>query len=218
MSIKITLRRNIEFSPFRKQLLEICSFPIQGNLILCSGYIWEGSTYSVLNDDLLAAIKKGLCGNKIICVAGKLQTKPVNWVQHYKDFVNKISSHGISVEAKVAPRRNWHAKIAIRMNSKNQPIVAIVGSSNLTGPAFGENRYAWNYECDVTLWSDKEQWDHVLDNHTDQTENDPFTSIETVLDPNKPNQPDIDERLNVLVEDIYRDSENFVDLTDYNGE
>lgn len=217
MSIQITLRRDKEFSPFRKQLLEICEIPSYGDLILCSGYIWENSSYSVLDDDLLNAIKTGLSGNQIICVAGKLATKPVNWFKHYSDFVEKLKSHGISVTAKVAPKRNWHAKIAVRLDKAGIPVVAMVGSSNLTGPAYGENRYSWNYECDVTIWKDKSLWETSL--HERRTPvDDPFTTMAVVLDPDAPQQPTVDERLAKLVEDIYREKQSFIDLSEYEGD
>lgn len=217
MSIQITLRRDLEFSPFRKQLLEICGIPNHGDLILCSGYIWENARYSVLDDELLDAIKAGLSSNQIICVAGKLAKKPVDWVQHYKNFVAKLQHHSISVTAWVAPRRNWHAKIAVRLDGSGKPTVAMVGSSNLTGPAFGENRHSWNYECDVTIWKDRPSWDAALTDAR-ETPEDPFTAMGLVLDPQIPNQPSIEDRLDVLVKDIYRERDTFVDLSNYGGE
>ena len=217
MSIQITLRRNAAFSPFRKQLLEICEIPYHGNLILCSGYIWENHSYSVLDDDLLAAIKAGLSGNQIVCIAGKLAKKPVNWFQHYSDFVAKLKSHGISVTAKVAPKRNWHAKFAIRLDKSDSPVVAMVGSSNLTGPAYVENRNSWNYECDVTMWKDKSMWDASLSEQRTPIE-DPFTTMAAILDPDSPKQPTVEERLAKLVEDIYQERESFVDLSEYEGD
>jgi hypothetical protein len=217
MSIQITLRRDKEFSPFRKQLLEICSIPGHGDLVLCSGYIWESTGYSVLDDDLLRAMRSGLAGNQIICVAGKLAITPVNWVQHYKDFVAKLRAQGIKVTAYIAPKRNWHAKIAVRLDKAGQPIVAMVGSSNLTGPAYGENRYSWNYECDVTLWRDKRKWDASLSQGR-VPPSDPYTLIAAIPDPEIPTQPSVADRLVVLVEDIFRERDSFVHLSDYNGE
>jgi len=169
----------------------------------------------VLDDDLLDAIKSGLNNNEVICVAGKLSTSPVNWLKHYEDFVAKLQSHKIPVKALVAPNRNWHAKIAIRLCPMGKPVVAIVGSSNLTGPAYGENRYAWNYECDVTLWKDKPLWDSVVATDQDQqSPDDVFTTMSVVLDSNV-NQPSIEDRLAVLLEDINREQETFMSLSDY---
>ncbi|MGE8226830.1 MAG: hypothetical protein ACN6RK_13695 [Stenotrophomonas sp.] len=215
MAITISLRRDKSFSPFRKELIDLCQARGLGDLILCSGYIWEGGTYSVLDDDLLDAIKIGVGSNQVICVAGKLAKKPIDWHLHYKNFHSKISGAGIKVAAHVAPKRNWHAKIAMRLDTKGQPVAAIVGSSNLTGPAYGENRYTWNYECDVTMWSPAARGSEpAAERNADQ---DPFTFAAVDLDESF-SQPSIDSRLQVLFDDIFRERESFVDLANYPGE
>ncbi|RME56753.1 hypothetical protein D6779_10040, partial [Candidatus Parcubacteria bacterium] len=68
-------------------------------------------------------------GQEIITVAGKLDGF---WLEHYQNFVRRLRQAGLQVKAYVAPRKNWHAKIAIRIRNE-QPIAAIIGSSNLTG-------------------------------------------------------------------------------------
>ncbi|WP_156785779.1 hypothetical protein [Stenotrophomonas sp. LM091] len=215
MAIKISLRRDTSFSPFRKELIDLCRARGLGDLILCSGYIWEGGAYSVLDDDLLEAIKLGIGSNQVICVAGKLARKPIDWHLHYNKFFSKISGAGIKVAAHVAPKRNWHAKIAMRLDTKGQPVAAIVGSSNLTGPAYGENRYTWNYECDVTMWSPVVRGgESGMERNDDQ---DPFTFAVVDLDDSF-SQPSIDSRLQVLFDDIFRERESFVDLANYSGE
>lgn len=94
-------------------------------------------------------------------------------------------------------------------------MAAIVGSSNLTGPAYGENRYTWNYECDVTMWSPVVRGgESGMERNDDQ---DPFTFAVVDLDDSFL-QPSIDSRLQVLFDDIFRERESFVDLANYSGE
>jgi len=112
MPLLITLRRDVDSSPFRRQLERICTVPGGCSLILCSGYIWEpDSGYSVLGDDLLTYINSGVKQNNIITIAGKLQSGGyVNWLQHYRNFVSRLLNAGLQVTAYIAPKRNWHAK------------------------------------------------------------------------------------------------------------
>jgi hypothetical protein len=73
------------------------------------------------------------------------------WKEQYEQFVQRLVREGVNVEAFYAPRRNWHAKIALRLDS-NLPVAGIVGSSNLTRPAFDEPYNRWNFEGDVLIW------------------------------------------------------------------
>lgn len=159
MGVMITLRRSASESPFKRLLLALCAAPTQGGLLLCSGYVWEelpgGRRYSVSQDGLLAAVKRGLAGGgSVKLVAGKLgdDANWPNWETKYRNFVNSFRSARLPVQAYVASKRNWHAKVAVRFNGSGEPVAAIVGSSNLTGPAYRENYGNWNYESDVLLW------------------------------------------------------------------
>src|ERR1051325_227580 len=118
MPLNITLRRGPTSSPFRRQLLGLCQIPDGGDLILCSGYIYEPeSGYSILNDDLLDAIVDGVKGYRLRTIAGKLRKSgAMDWPQYYRNFVQTLRLSGVNVEAFVAPQRNWHAKIAIRLD------------------------------------------------------------------------------------------------------
>ena len=46
----------------------------------------------------------------------------------------------------------WHAKVFI-LSSGETPVFGIIGSSNVTRPAFSTTK-PFNYESDVFLWSD----------------------------------------------------------------
>jgi hypothetical protein len=152
LPVRVTLRTAKDFSPFREMLHRLIRLPEGDDLVLCSGYIWEppstSKDYKILDDELLDALQSGCDGKEITTIAGKLDEQ---WLSHYKNFVRRLRQAGIQVKPYFAPKRNWHAKIAIRLK-QGEPIATIIGSSNLTGPAYGENRYTWNFESDVVIW------------------------------------------------------------------
>ena len=136
-------------------LVGLCRFTGAGDLILCTGYVWEDAIgYSVLHDDLLASIGQGIGQSQVRLVAGKFgdDSKWPYWETKYRTFFNRLRQAGINATAFIAPGRNWHAKIALRLDKTGKPIAGIVGSSNLTGPAYREKYSNWNYEADVVLW------------------------------------------------------------------
>lgn len=209
MSIEITLRRKNDYSPFRQKLLQVCKFPVKGYLILCTGYIWEDSKYSILDDDLLSSIYKN---NKILCIAGKIDD--VKWLGSYKNFVQKLKTKVKCVKAVTVPEKNWHAKIALKLDEKQNPIVAIIGSSNLTRPAYGENpEYDWNYECDVIIWRDEKTKASYSEGSDPSDIDDLYAVINAIPDP-KVSQPTMAERLIALKEEILKDKDKFCDLFD----
>ncbi|MCS6880723.1 MAG: phospholipase D-like domain-containing protein [Oscillochloridaceae bacterium] len=131
------------------------------DLVLCSGYIWEpaaGYKYKILDDKLLDVLLRGCKGKRIITIAGKLDKQ---WLDHYKNFVRRLRQKDLYVKPYLAPKRNWHAKIAIRLK-QGKPIAAIIGSSNLTGPAYSENGYSWNFECDVLIWENSSRLNQLF--------------------------------------------------------
>lgn len=152
MPLRIALRISPDHSPFRDMLRALILSPAGDTTVLCSGYIWQPNRgYNVLDDQLLDALTQG-CGGKghIITVAGKLEQH--EWRNYYTNFVTKLRQSCLSVTAYEAPKRNWHAKIAMRLD-QDLPVACIVGSSNLTGPAYGIGRRSWNFEGDVLIWN-----------------------------------------------------------------
>ena len=150
MPVRVTLRTDGSYSPFRRMLLRLAEAPGGDSLILCSGYVWEHPTrYSILGDGLLSSLSKGCSSGTITTIAGKLSGR--QWSDYYKNFVRKIRSAGLTVKSYKAKRNNWHAKIAIRMKGET-PVAALVGSSNLTGPAYRISGGNWNFEGDVLIW------------------------------------------------------------------
>jgi hypothetical protein len=178
MGIWITLRQNNEKSFFRDNLLGMISNDkeLDGNrLILASGYFseYEKYPYSIFEDDLDDAIRDNDEIKEINVIGSKGSETSFNL------FCNKIESLGRSFIKIRHPQSNWHAKIAMKLKPETEgmrgtiPICAIVGSSNLTRPAYGitprpENvntEVKFNYECDVLIF--------VNDNFTIKPADDP---------------------------------------------
>lgn len=98
----------------------------------------------------------------------------------------------------MAQRHNWHAKIAMRLDDE-VPVAAIIGSSNLTGPAYRRNWENWNFEGDVLIWRS----DPTLDSYFRSPFQTPsrFGDIHLVLDPGV-RQPDEEAQMIALFKDV----------------
>jgi len=129
-------------------------------LILASGFFQQGLWgYEILADALLGAITNGRSGIKTVDVIGAMAGHGA-WLGGFNRFVQRLRNvHQFAVTARIARTRKWHAKIAMRLD-EGAPTAAIIGSSNLTRPSYAVapvvNNQGWNYECDVTLWKNKE--------------------------------------------------------------
>ncbi|HRP68664.1 MAG TPA: phospholipase D-like domain-containing protein [Turneriella sp.] len=152
------LRSSDRNSPFRRSLHHLINLANTDELVLCSGYFWEpgNSGYSLLSDELYnqlsVARSNNLLSQGLTLIGGMFKPEgSVDWLDHFKNFGNKIQNAGIRVSAFEMNQKNWHAKVAIRL-AKGVPVAAIVGSSNLTGPAYREQFYRWNYEADIYIW------------------------------------------------------------------
>jgi hypothetical protein len=197
MGISIVLRKNQNISLFRRELFKLISTPNTNKLLLCSGYVQEIITnykgkktnYTVLGDGLWNEIQKACKGEKftIETVAGKFWGLD-DWLKSYDNFVNELTTNAknvkgcsVNVEPFIAPRGNWHAKVAMVL-AKEGPLAAIIGSSNLTRSAFGEG-YSWfNHECDVTIWKDVPDLDaHFQEDK--QYRNHEFSDLEPEWEP-----------------------------------
>jgi len=183
MGIWITLRQNNEKSYFRDNLLGMISRTqdLNGNrLILASGYFseYENQAYSICGDNL----KQALENNSKICEIDIIGAK--GSIKSFNRFCEKIRSLGRERVIPIQlPKNNWHAKIAMILKPTKEgkrgtiPVCAIVGSSNLTRPAFGitprpqnvNSDVKFNYECDVLIFSN--------DYFSDFSNNEHFTKI-----------------------------------------
>lgn len=200
MGIIITLRTNPNISFFRRYLLGMIDYPTINKLVLCSGYIQENLySYSILQDELLNHLLNRNFKINVITVAGKFNNNK-KWEKSYKDFINTLKSHKIPISSFIAKRKNWHAKIAIVLE-RGKPLAGIIGSSNLTRPAYGEPYKNFNFETDVVIFAnrgiEKFIYENIPPNIGNTTYPESFYQIFTVLNPTFP-QPDETERLKFL--------------------
>lgn len=161
MPVRITLRNTVDFSPYRELMRRLIECPLGKDLVLCSGYIQTIGKYNILHDGLLESIKKGCTAGKVTTIAGKFEEETQSktnttgqenyWLNSYKAFIKVLNREKINVEPYIAPERNWHAKIAIKVFD-GCPVAALIGSSNLTRPAYSSNNDKWNFEGDVLIW------------------------------------------------------------------
>ncbi|VVB84737.1 Uncharacterised protein [uncultured archaeon] len=98
----------------------------------------------------------------------------------------------------------WHAKIFILKNNAN-PILGIIGSSNITRPAFSDN-VPFNYEADIVLWSNgnviiDSMMRRIAEIIRDDT-NYSHEVITTDYNPERNNGLSIEDRLNRLNNEI----------------
>lgn len=142
MSIKITLRTSGSASPFRDYLLALAGSTSGDELVLCSGYFAQ----KVSADRLAGAIK----GNSSLA---KVQIYGHHGVgTDFLSFARDIKSAHLATSAfeQAANPNKWHAKVALLLKA-GEPLAGIIGSSNLTQPAYRAPASYWNYECDVVI-------------------------------------------------------------------
>lgn len=132
-------------------------------------------------------------------MAGKL-TDP-NWRQSYINFIDGLKDAGIKVIPCIAPKLNWHAKIAMRLaGPSHDPIAALMGSSNLTRPSWDQSKdLSWNFEGDVLLWVNIDELNSYFGNQYQPRVR--FGDIRLVLD-DKVRQHNEKEQLSLLYDHI----------------
>lgn len=207
MPVRVTLRTKKDFSPFRVLLRKLIEVPGGDSVVLCSGYIQDVDrqqsqrAYSLSEDELLESLKKGCTNGKVLTVAGKFNSFgsfPSEWEAKYALFIRNLRSAGLQVEAWSAPEKNWHAKIAVRLKDR-VPVAALIGSSNLTRPAYGIPNISppitpfgnWNFEGDVLIWNDP-QYNGYFKENIEQERG--IGDMILVLDP-EVNQPTEEQQL-----------------------
>ena len=169
MGVVITLRKNKGTSYYKEMiigLLDACH--TEGNkVLLCSGY-YQQSDYSACGYGVITGDKKstgiiipekdhnGLTLEDCIkysydwVLAGiKGDDKYLN----YENFIQVLRHSGRTVKAYKSKSKNWHAKVFMILKD-DKPIVCIIGSSNMTGPAFGTEYTRFNHETDVLIWDE----------------------------------------------------------------
>ncbi|WP_178861770.1 phospholipase D-like domain-containing protein [Thiomicrorhabdus cannonii] len=147
--IAIFLRKNWTINRFRDAIITTFESPDVSEMILCSGFFQENKHYMASNDF------KNICGKnkKTLKVVGLYS---YNWRGDFDAFCQGVVNNNcpacLTVKKFRVPGMKWHAKIMVGKKN-NQPVIASIGSSNITRRAFGKNMN-FNYESDVIIWDD----------------------------------------------------------------
>ena len=119
--------------------------------LLCSGFFQDDAKYSTGADFDLISHRS--------CTPLKLTTLGLysySWKAQYSTFFSTLQARNacpcFSAVQKRIPSMGWHAKVFLA-KAAGKPVVGIVGSSNVTRRAFGEQS-DFNYECDVVMWEE----------------------------------------------------------------
>jgi phosphatidylserine/phosphatidylglycerophosphate/cardiolipin synthase-like enzyme len=148
--IALILRKESFRNIFRQVVLDSFKLGNTGSILLCSGFFQERGTFSA-SKEILQSINGNLCRAKITIVGyyGYL------WTNDFNNFCLNLSTNTcppIVVEKRRSRHLAWHSKVFIVNNNDDIPVLAIIGSSNMTSRAFGIN-HKFNYESDVILWN-----------------------------------------------------------------
>lgn len=155
MPMKISYRRSYEDSSFRDVIFESLHSHSSGNLYIAAGFF---------SDFLLKKQKEAPHFNLLRALEGKT-VYLYGLYDERRDKRSMISFRDTLVENEIPARaflcrEKWHAK-TLFFYSENKPLLAIVGSSNATGPSFSgrdpfglwKGRPKHTVECDTYLWT-----------------------------------------------------------------
>lgn len=163
MGVVIIFRRDAQHSLFRDYLHMLVSIADK-RVYLTSGYFSQSiypTKYQLSNDELIETIKNSVCPKIYIggCMGSSIADR-----NRFIYEINKVLPMGRRA-AGLVQKSNWHAKIALAVVKDSGPVCAIIGSSNLTRSAYGENPNSFNptlnsingasrfnHECDVVIW------------------------------------------------------------------
>ncbi len=166
MSLLIIFRKQASINKFQQLVLDIINSGIGEEIIICSGFFQEDKTYSVSMEN---HFKCSICNNNM-----KITTIGVHnrmWKKRYKRFRDNFKLCGIDIKTLLSKNFHWHAKVLI-VKRNDIPIFGIIGSSNMTRPAFGTST-PFNFEADVVLWDKSiQQIDKICQAQTELITND----------------------------------------------
>ena len=198
MGMQFFLRSDQHRSNFRRALNQLMSTRGE-TLILSTGYISSSLFNDYNHDDFFNAINDGFKNfpyTEIIIIGGMFDSNLKNQYQ-FEGFIKYLIYLGYKVTYYKPKNPNWHAKIAMKLTNKT-PVIAIIGSSNLTAPAYAEyqdiyKNYKFNVESDLLIW------DHDL--------LDTFDGID-IIGTNHEQEVDFEElqkqKINMLLDTLYQ--------------
>lgn len=149
--VAIFLRKDI-YNKFRRTILETLSSAAVDEALLCSGFFQDTTNYRAGFD---FDVFRHRCSTPLTLTIMGLYS--YSWKQQFMTFsqaVKRVNNYpNFRVYQKRMRGMKWHAKIFIAKEN-GRPVVAIIGSSNITSKAFGEFK-SFNYESDVVFWDEK---------------------------------------------------------------
>ncbi len=198
MGLAIFLRKNATPNYFQNIIIDSLKSKSGDEIILCSGFFQEnlnGHNYQVSAE---ANFNATLRQNNIKVTAIGVHTGV--WNKAFHDFVTNLRNgrNHTDITGWKITKFKWHAKIFILLKY-GKPIMAIVGSSNMTRLAFGTSDF--NYEADVILWLDQyKKLDNSIKKHISENSR---NAILANYDVDKNGGITIQQRLNDLLNDIH---------------
>lgn len=160
MPVIIGMRTDPKISKFRSFMSALIQIPSQGKrktLVLASPY-FDSRVPDCKPSPTLASMIYANC-DALMTVFGNGPTSNIDWPKWYIRFREEIMrvAPKISFTPKIYSGGNTmlHSKIALIMLD-GDVVAGIIGSSNLTLPAWSENPEDLNYNCetDILLWDD----------------------------------------------------------------
>lgn len=145
MSVLIIFRNSALINRFHQLIIDSLNSGKGDEVIICSGFFQEDQLFSASMTTQLAC---SICQSNL-----KITTIGIHngsWKKRYKKFRDNFLNCNININALFSKKYHWHAKIFI-LKKNGLPIFGIIGSSNLTRPAFGLSS-PFNFEADVVLW------------------------------------------------------------------
>ncbi|HBY5154950.1 phospholipase D family protein [Klebsiella pneumoniae] len=203
MSIAIILRNQMAPNIFRDLLLRGIKLPNLTEIIFCSGFYQESGN-SNYNVSLEGGLAHSLSNSraKVITVG----VHSYAWRQSFVDFNKALTTAGVNVTTRKVRGDKWHAKVFIA-STKNGPVFSLIGSSNMTRPAFSTSK-PFNYEADVALWVPQAKGVSTAIQSV-LSESSPFDVIRTTYSPNKNGGLSVKDRLTQLRQDILDSTDAF---------
>lgn len=149
-SVAFFLRNKLNENRFSDAVLASLSLASVDAALLCSGFFQEDPSYSV-SANKFSTIKR--CKNRLdLTTVGYYKGGKASYAAFAAGIAAHCCASCVSHTQLRLPGDKWHAKIFIG-KSRGDPVVAAIGSSNLTRRAF-DTLKNFNYECDVLFWDE----------------------------------------------------------------
>jgi hypothetical protein len=148
MGLAIILRKQVMPNHFRDLLLAAVNSGAGRNALMCSGFFQE----LYRGDPYRASMEQGF-GQVLASRRIRLTTIGIHnnyWLPSYRNFARNLRRLRVNLKALYVVKLRWHAKVFILATAR-RPLFGIVGSSNVTQPAFSTSK-RFNKEADVVLW------------------------------------------------------------------